>query len=267
MPGVLPIHHAAAEAMPDQIAAAVVSVVDRSSQCNETSLTPQAFIPHVLQQFAAIASSSPQASHTASDSSSANSMHTQSDCHDPVANRCVTTFMGDVCGRFCRRGYASIVAETCWQLLQGLLQSVHSPHRQHLDQQQHQRQPGCTVGNIQQQPQQPESTDSNEQRQQGQQQHMPEHTTSLTNDTAALSASPEQIGPSLFSQQAACLIIHAVQDANAVDKLLSCLLQSASSHLQHLDRNAALLHTVLHPMWAQGTVRYELLIICHLICR
>ena len=278
MAGVLPFHHTAAEAIPDQVAAALASVVERSSQCSQQNLAPQAFIPHVIHQFAAIASSSSLASHTYSD---AGTGHTEDQHVDLVM---AMVFMGNVCGRFCRRGYASIVAETCWQLLQKQSQSVHhaptdAPHHQHPhddddQQQQQQPQPESTAANSQQQQQQPQPDRSigkesswpttavntqqqQQQEQQDQQPHMPEHMTPHPQETAAFSASSLQTSASSLSQQAACMIIHAVQEPTAVDKLLTCLLQCASSDLQQLDKAAALLHTVLQPMWVQDSVRYS----------
>ena len=244
MPGVLPHHRTLAETMPDQIAAALVSVVDRSSQCSQQILTPQAFIPHVVHQFVSTASASSLASHTASDCSSTGTPTPQTDSAELAVDRRGVAFMGDVCGRFCRRGYASIVAETCWQRLLELHQSVQSPHTDSLCHNHHHQNP------HQQQQQEPTS----EKVQQQQQQHLP---LPDTTNNPALAPSSEQVSSGMISHHAARCIIHAVQEPTAVEKLLSSLLQSASSDLQHLDRNVALLRTVIQPLWAQDTVRYK----------
>ena len=267
MPGVLPHHHILAEAMPDQIAAALVSVVDRSAQCSQQSLGPQAFIPHVVHQFVSTASTLSRPSHIASGpvsgSSSADRPKTRTDSPDLANDRCVMAFMGDVCGRFCRRGYASIVAETCWQLLLEMQQSLHnspadSHHQHHHTHHQQQQQ-------QQQQLQQQISTNESVQQQQQQQQQL--HTAEPTNGTAALSPASEQVSSGVSSHHATGCVMLAVQDPTAMEKLLSCLLHSASRDLQHLGRNAALLRTVVQPVWAQETVRYlELIGQCPVGC-
>ena len=271
MPGFLPHHHTLAEAMPDQIAAALVSVVDRSSQCSQQSLTPEVFIPHVVHQFVSIASTSCRASGTASDSSSAATPITQTDSAELAVDSRAMAFKGDVCGRFCRRGYASIVAKTCWQLMLELHQAGHSQqtdtdtvcqnhHHQHYQQQQQQHQ------QQQQQQQQQELTNTNVQQQQ-QQLLQPSPLPGCTNTAAALAPASEQASSGVRSHHAASCIIRAIQDPTAVEKLLSCLLQSASSDLQHLDKNVALLFTVIQPLWARETVRYTgLLRKCLIAC-
>ena len=241
MPGVLPHLHTLAETMPNQVAAALVSVVDRSSQCSQQSLSPHAFIPHVVHQFVSTASTSYTASDTGSDSSSASTVNTRTQSPGLAVDRYAMAFMTDVCGRFCRRGYANIVAETCWQLLLELQQSLHNPqadrHHSHSPQHHHTHQ-------------------QQQQQQQQQQPPLPD----LTNGTAELCPPSEQVISCASSHHAAVCIMLAVQDPTAVEKLLSCLLQSASSDLQHLGRNAALLRTVIQPLWAQETVRYTALI-------
>ena len=255
---VLPGSHSMAEAMAEQVAAALVSVVDRASQSREELLSPEHFIPHLLYHFVCIASA-PQRANTAFGNSNGSTNQARSDDDKADGSSSTIAFMGDVCGRLCRRGYAGIVANSFWHLL---LQ----PHLPSNSQQNHpdsdadptvnehyQVHQSCNDPSTQLHHQQQHQ--QHQQQQQQQQQQELEHPITHAQHSAAPSASSQQSSTELPSLDAAFLVLHAVQDPSAMDKLLNVLLESASGDVQHLDRNSNVLYRLIHPMWSRANVR------------
>ena len=243
IPGPLPGHEAAAEVIIEQVAAALVSVVDRAANSSEQSLCREQFVPHVMQQLALIASA-PQAlsaTDTETDSSTTPAPHIRPHDNNSTADRHIIALISDVSSRFCRRGFANLVAQALWNLLlrHGPSSDRHSTYSQT------QQQPEADADlHPQQQPQ-----------------------TQISEPMMAHEPSQNSLKPSVCesvslrepSQRGVCALIHAVRDPGALEKLLTCLLSSAATDTRSTE-SAELLHAVVQPMWDRDTVRYALIL-------
>ena len=248
---------AALDTIPHEIASSLVTATDRASAAAsrryQPSLCSESFVPHVMHQFivAATAASS-QSLPSQLDSSSRHSPQAQPDMPQSKAAACQLAFMADVCGRFCRRGHVKAVARSLWQ---HMLQQAHQQEYQSPEQAQQHSQHEQQHSQHEQQQFAHHQQDFPQQQQQQQQQQQHEH-----QDFQIPAPKPHPQPP---TQQAVCGIIHAIQDAAAVNKLLTALLEHAAADFTQLDTNLALMQCVLQPMWKRNAVRQVLpLVLC-----
>lgn len=239
-----------------EVAASLVAVVDTAGAASwsdnnaQSSLNPRSFITHVVHQFIHAASilHLQQVPHSQSHGSSTSSLQQPEADHScNQATNHQLAFMSDVCGRFCRRGYSTAVAQALWQCMPTTPEqqhhSGHQPQQQALQQQ------------LQQPPPQHEAEPEHDQQQQQQQPFEPSQQDKDIEACQTPAAPPALMPPTCGSQQAVCCIISAIQDAAALDKLLPALLQQAAAEGQADDRVVGVMQCIVQPLWCRGTVR------------
>ena len=281
----LSFNSAPAETIPHDLASSLVAIVDRadaasssSSDSLQRSLSPESFIPHVTRQFIlAVTTSNRHATHsqTVSFSKTSSGQHAEPDSFDGQVTQHQLAFMAEVIGRLCRRGHVGAVAKALW----GHMLAVQEPkvtqqHEQHqaqqsqakLDddeqnqslqqsQQQSQHQPHQQQ-ELQQLPESQQLLHHHHQQQQQQQQTPQQDQCCQTIPSDAPVAAISE--PLAAARQAVCCIVAAMQDAAALDKLLTALLQQTDAVGDANDNSLEMMRCIVRPLWARGTVRQAL---------
>ena len=278
----LSFNSTAAETIPPDVASSLVAIVDQADAASSSSsdnlhqsLSPESFIPHITRQFIlAVTTSNRHVTHSQTVSLSKSSSAGPDDV-DGQDTQHQLAFMAEVIGRFCRRGHVGAVAKALWSHML----AVHEPkvkQQQHQQQQQAQQRSQAKLNDdaqnqsqqqLQQQSQHqphqeqelqqlPESQQQLQQQQQ-QQQQMPQQDQGC--QTAPLEAPVAAVSePLAAARQAVCCIIAAMQDAAALDKLLTALLQQTDAVGDTDNSNLEMMRCIVRPLWARGTVRQAL---------
>ena len=278
----LSFNSTAAETIPHDVASSLVAIVDQADAASSSSsdnlhqsLSPESFIPHITRQFIlAVTTSNRHVTHSQTVSLSKTSSAGPDDV-DGQDTQHQLAFMAEVIGRFCRRGHVGAVAKALWSHML----AVHEPkvkQQQHQQQQQAQQRSQAKLNDdarnqsqqqLQQQSQHqphqeqelqqlPESQQQLQQQQQ-QQQQMPQQDQGC--QTAPLEAPVAAVSePLAAARQAVCCIIAAMQDAAALDKLLTALLQQTDAVGDTDNSNLEMMRCIVRPLWARGTVRQAL---------
>ena len=242
----LPVNNISFQALPSEVAALLVSLSDQAFAVGQPALRPVDFVPHVVQQLWAVTSQLVQDGGPTSSS-------VMQDCAVAASVGTVPEMkvVGEVCAKLIRRGFVSEVSQTLWQQA---MQHQHTLHdglaacsnlTSNLTSNQQQQQ--------QQQQQLPQPHQANQPPQQ--QSQTPGDKTDSHLDTAVGGKHPAAQPTGLPNPL--CTIAGALEDPEALDKLLRCMLVLSSQEevAEKQGQSSAIMQCLVSRLWDRKHIR------------
>ena len=230
------------KALPSEVATLLVSLSDQAFTVEQPAFRPADFVPHVVQQLWAVTNQLVQAGGPTS--SSVTQVCAVAASVETVPEMKV---VGEVCAKLIRRGFVSEVSQTLWQ------QAVQHQHTLHDGSAARSNLTNNLTSNHQQQQQQQQPHQPN----QPPQQHLQTlgDKTDAHLDTAVGDEHPSEQTTRL--QSPLCTIAAALEDPDALDKLLRCMLVLSSQvDVAELEgQSSAVMQCLVSTLWDRKHIR------------